>query len=271
MLIFIIDDEEIVREETRQTVQEAEPESEIVTFKNAMDALDSIKSGQVPEVVFSDIEMPGLTGLEFAVKLKSISPSTRVIFVTGYSEFAVEAFKIKVHGYLLKPLSVEDVVRELNYIPAGEQQMKNKLTVKCFGHFDVYWNGQALIFGRRQSKELLAYLIDRRGAACSADEVASVLWRDGEDSKAEKNRIRVLVNDLRNTLKDIGMERVLIREHRELAIRRDMIDCDYYRMLDGDMDALNSYRGEYMVDYSWAELTNAKLYFGNHDKRDGSF
>ena len=80
MLIFIIDDEEIVREETRQTVQEAEPESEIVTFKNAMEALDSIKSGQVPEVVFSDIEMPGLTGLEFAVKLKSISPSTRVTY-----------------------------------------------------------------------------------------------------------------------------------------------------------------------------------------------
>ena len=57
------------------------------------------------------------------------------------------------------------------------------------------------------------------------------------------------------------MDDLLIREHRELAIRRDMVDCDYYRMLDGDMDALNSYRGEYMTEYSWAELTNANLYF----------
>ena len=57
------------------------------------------------------------------------------------------------------------------------------------------------------------------------------------------------------------MDDLLIREHRELAIRRDMVDCDYYRMLEGDMDALNSYRGEYMTEYSWAELTNANLYF----------
>ena len=57
------------------------------------------------------------------------------------------------------------------------------------------------------------------------------------------------------------MDDLLIREHRELAIRRDMVDCDYYRMLEGDMDALNSYRGKYMMEYSWAELTNANLYF----------
>lgn len=87
------------------------------------------------------------------------------------------------------------------------------------------------------------------------------LWKEGNDTKAEQNRIRVIVNDLRNTLKKIGMERVLIREHRELAVRRELIDCDYYRMLEGDMEALNSYRGKYMIEYSWAELTNANLYF----------
>ena len=77
----------------------------------------------------------------------------------------------------------------------------------------------------------------------------------------EHNRIRVLINDLKKTLQSIGMEQVLIREHRELAIRKDLIDCDYYRMLEGDMDAVNSYRGEYMLEYSWAEITNADLRF----------
>ncbi len=60
------------------------------------------------------------------------------------------------------------------------------------------------------------------------------------------------------------MDDVIIRRHRDLAIRKDMVDCDYYRMLDGDMDAVNSYRGEYMIEYSWAELTNARLHFSNH-------
>ena len=85
--------------------------------------------------------------------------------------------------------------------------------------------------------------------------------RFGDELKVEHNRIRVLINDLKKTLQSIGMEHVLIREHRELAIRKDLIDCDYYRMLEGDMDAVNSYRGEYMMEYSWAEITNVDLNF----------
>ena len=46
-----------------------------------------------------------------------------------------------------------------------------------------------------------------------------------------------------------------------MAVRRDRVDCDYWRMLEGDPGALNAYRGEYMMEYSWAELTAARLYF----------
>ncbi len=261
MLIFVVDDEDRVREETLETIHKADPAAEITGFKRATDALEVIKSGKVADVVFSDIEMPGLSGLEFAVKLKELAPDTRVVFVTGYREYAIEAFKIKAHGYLLKPLSVEAVQDELKYIPEKEPVSRDKLVVKCFGHFDVFWDGKPLFFARRQSKELLAYLIDRDGAACSSSEIALALWKDGYDTKAEQNRIRVLVNDLRSTLKEIGLEDLIIRQHRDLAIRKDLVDCDYYRMLEGDMDAINSYRGEYMIEYSWAELTNAKLFF----------
>ena len=87
------------------------------------------------------------------------------------------------------------------------------------------------------------------------------MWKTEGTEKAEHNRLRVLLSDLRSTLKKIGMEEALIREHRKLAVRSDMIDCDYYRMLEGDMDALNAYHGEYMKEYSWAEITNARLEF----------
>ena len=70
-----------------------------------------------------------------------------------------------------------------------------------------------------------------------------------------------MLSDLRKTLGSIGMESLLIREHRQVAIRRDMVDCDYYRMLDGDVDALNSFNGDYMKQYSWAEMTAGELYF----------
>ena len=261
MIIFVVDDEKNVLEETKEIVTQAVPQADIQGFLRGSDALDTISEGRIPDIVFSDIEMPGISGLEFAARLKKLSADTRIIFVTSHEKYALEAFRIKAHGYLLKPLTVEDVLEELKYIPENHTAELNKFTVKCFGHFDVYWKGEPLIFTRKQSKELLAYLIDREGAACSSSQIAMALWSEGDHNKAEQNRIRVLVNDLRNTLKEIGMEELIVREHRELAVRRDMVDCDYYRMLDGDMDAVNSYRGEYMIDYSWAELTNAKLYF----------
>lgn len=262
MLIFAIDDEESILKDTQEIILKAvEGRAEIRGFKRSKDAMEAIEKGEIPDVVFADIVMPGISGLEFAVRLKKISPDTRIVFVTAHEEYAIEAFKVKAHGYVMKPLNVEDVRTELESVPFYKKSGEDKLEVKCFGHFDVLWRGEPLIFTRKQSKELLAYLIDRQGAACTSGEIAMALWKEGNDTKAEQNRIRVLVNDLRNTLKKIGMERVLIREHRELAVRRDLIDCDYYRMLEGDMEALNSYRGKYMVEYSWAELTNANLYF----------
>ena len=118
-----------------------------------------------------------------------------------------------------------------------------------------------MIFARRQTKELFAYLVDREGAACTAEEIAAALWEEENDIQAMKHRIRNLIGDIRNCLGRIGMEDVLIRERRQLALRRDRLDCDYYRMLAGDMEMVNAYRGEYMVEYSWAELTAGRLHF----------
>lgn len=262
MQIFAVDDEKNVLEDIRETLSEAAGKDAVVTtFLRGTDALSAVRDGLRPDVVFADIVMPGLSGLEFAVQMKKEAPDCRIVFVTAYEEYAIEAFRLKVLGYVMKPLRVEDVRNELEYLPKNRPENRDRLVVRCFGHFDVSWQGRPLIFARKQSKELFAYLIDRRGASCTSGEIAMALWKEGGDKKAELNRIRVLVNDLRNTLKEIGMEKVLIREHRELAVRTDLIECDYYRMLEGDMDALNSYRGEYMLEYSWAELTNGNLYF----------
>lgn len=264
MKIFVIDDEEAVLREMVRTVEKAAGDAGIVPFTRCSDALNEVERGCRPDAVFTDIEMPGISGLEFAVKLKALSPDTRIIFVTAYEQYAIRAFKIKAHGYLLKPLRTEDVQDELKYCmeepelkPAGDDD--NRLQIHCFGHFEVYCHGKPVIFERNQTRELLAYLVDRRGAACTTGQIALALWEEDGGKGAVQQRIRNLISDLRKTLRDIGMEDLIIREHRHLAIRMEMTDCDYYRMLEGDMDALNSYHGEYMKDYSWAEITNAKL------------
>lgn len=261
MLIYTVDDEENVLEESADIIKEVKPDAEILTFTRGAAALEKIAGGDRPDVVFSDIEMPGISGLEFAVKLKSASPDTRIIFLTGYEKYALEAFRLKVHGYLLKPLTKERVEEELKYVPQKQTVPAGKLSVKCFGHFDVFYDNKPVIFMRKQSKELFAYLIFRNGASCTSEEIALALWDEGSSRSSELMRIRRIISDLKASLKQIDMEKVLIREHRQLAINRDMIDCDYFRMLDGDTDAVNGFRGDFMPEYSWAEIINARLHF----------
>ena len=263
MLIFAIDDEPKMQRRLHKAIAEASPESEIRDYLLGSDAIRSIQEENLhPDIVFSDIQMPGLSGLELAVQLKKSVPDAKLVFVTGY-DFALEAYRLHVNGYIAKPVEAERVREELAYAfpPQPRPPEPDKLLVQCFGSFEVFWNGLPLAFHRKQSKELLAYLVDRRGASCTAEEVIAAIWGDEPDMKNAKQRIRNFVNDLKTTLNSIGFGDVLIRQGSSLAVKKSMLDCDYYRMLAGDMDAVNAFRGEYMEQYSWAELTKGILHF----------
>ena len=264
MRIFAIDDEQAMLEELHEAIRRAEPDAEILDFRRAGEALSAVtEQGLAPDVVFSDIQMPGMDGLSLALHLKQAAPGVKIIFTTGYEQYAVEAFRRHVNGYLMKPVE-ESMVREeldalgLTYAPLDPE----KLQVRCFGWFDVFWKGEPLLFTRTQTKELFAYLIDREGAACTAGEIISAIWEDEETVKNPKAYLRVLTQDLRSALASVGMEEVLIRAHGQWAVRTDLVDCDYYRMKKGDPAAINAYHDEYMKQYSWAEFTLAKLHFG---------
>lgn len=263
MRIFVIDDEPDVLEALCEAIAEAAPGAEICHFRRGQAALEAAaEKDRSPDVVFSDIQMPDMNGLQLAAAMKKAAPDARIVFITAYSQYALEAWKRHVHGYLIKPVTAEDIRDTLDnlHIPPAPVP-PDKLRVQCFEHFEVFWHDQPVIFMRKQSKELFAFLIDREGAACTSEEIAAALWENESDMKAAGERIRKIISDLKATLQKIGMEDVLIRQRRQLAVRRDLIDCDYYRMLEGDMIAVNAYRGEYMADYSWAELTAGRMHF----------
>ena len=285
MRIFVLDDEPIALRVSKKIVQEVMPDSQITGFGNADQVFTYVEeTGMKPDVVFSDIEMPGMSGLEFAVHLKKKCPNAVIIFVTAYSQYALEAFRLHVHGYILKPLTADRVREELEHaleernsqqqeqedlspesdLKQRQRSIQEHLKIQCFGDFEIYWKNMPLMFGRRQTKELLAFLVDRRGEACTPEEIAQALWKDNVDDPAGLSaQVRILLKDLNRVLDTIGREDIIISRGGKIAIRKDAIDCDYYRMLAGDMDAVNDYQGEYMDQYSWAEITDGKLEFGS--------
>lgn len=99
---IIADDEAPLRQFLRTRLSEVWPELVIAgEAKNGREALDLIERHR-PHIAFLDIKMPGLTGMEVAGK---IAGSCRVVFVTAYDNYAVEAFEKEAVDYLLKPIS----------------------------------------------------------------------------------------------------------------------------------------------------------------------
>ena len=260
MLIYAIDDEPNMLYLLHEAVAEAAPEAEIVDFRLGSEAVAYIENNHTsPDVVFSDIRMPGLSGLELATRLKKLSPETKLVFVTGY-DYAMDAYQLHVRGYIPKPVDAERVREELGALFPDAPAQK-RLRVRCFGSFEVFFDNRPLHFTRAQTRELFAFLVDRRGAFCSAGEAAAIIWEDADDVAKAKHRLRNLVADLNATLDAVGMGDVLIRQRNQFAVNMDRLDCDYYRMLDGDNEAANAFRGEYMEQYTWAESTKGRLAF----------
>lgn len=110
--VLIADDEPHVCKELEFIIGR-ETELKIVKVcHNGSEALAQISKLQ-PEIVFLDIEMPGVNGIQLGYYLKSMKHQPYLIFVTAYGGFAVEAFKVGARGYILKPFSEEEVREQI--------------------------------------------------------------------------------------------------------------------------------------------------------------
>ena len=259
MLIYAIDDDPGMLEALCRAIGEAAPGAAVVAFDRAEAAL--ARGGAAPDFVFTDIHLPGLDGLELAARMKRRHPAAKVVFVTAHPEHALDAWMARGDGFIVKPVTAARVRQELDYHAPAASGQPEKLEVHCFGRFEVLWRGAPLMFGRRQTKELLAYLIDRKGTVCAAEEIAATLWEDETNIGVMKTRLRQLISDLRVTLEGIGLGDMVIRRRGLLGLRLERVDCDYYRMLDGDPDAVNAFRGEYMSQYGWANFSEGNVNF----------
>ena len=265
MKFLLVDDEPLALRDVRDAIYEALPNCDIITFGSAYKATaflrEDIKSENPPiDVAFLDIELGDTNGLVLAKQLKDIAPNIHIIFVTSHDEYAVSAFQMHATGYLMKPLNPMDIERELSFI-YGEDKVKGEknIRVQTFGGFAIFVDDKLLTFKRQKAKELLACLVDRQGADITTRLACALLWEDTNYDRKLKGNFHNILADLRATLREAGVEKLLIRSYNSLAVDITRFDCDSYRFLKGDPIAVNSYQGNYLSDYSWAEFMNANF------------
>ena len=247
MKILLVDDEQLQLLRLETAVKSVISDADVVCYTNPVLAFEENKDGNI-DIAFLDIEMPKISGIQLAKKLQAINPNINIIFVTAYNEYALDAYKIHASGYITKPVHSDDIKKEIEGLrhPIGIKKTQ-KLQVKCFGSFEIFHNDVPLKFAYLKSKELFAYLVDREGASININELNAVLWEEDH-----KSYLRNLIADIKKTLKEIGDEDVFIKRHNECYIDVLKIDCDAYEYRKNNPAAIRLYRGEYMIQYSWA-------------------
>ena len=257
MRILAADDEKLMLERLMRCITEAAPEAEVISFQKATECLAYVKEEQA-DVAFLDIRMRVMDGIELAKQIKLLQPKINIIFTTGYSDYIYDAVsEIRCSGYVLKPVTTEQIVRELDNLRHPiEEQPRAKVHMQCFGNFEVFVDGKVLHLKPEKMKELLAYLVDRKGALCSNAEIIAALWEDNAD---HYDYLKKCKKALIEALAEAGCKDVLVSQWGSIGVDRDAFSCDYYDWIEGKPSVINAYQGQYMTQYSWGEMTNASL------------
>lgn len=124
--VYIADDEVWITLGLKKLLEKLNIDAWVVgTANNGLTAKEEIAHFQ-PDVVFADIRMPGLSGLELLQVIPDVSPDTKVVIISGFAEFsyAQEAVQHHAYDYLLKPIKEEELLRVMNSIinDRGEQK-----------------------------------------------------------------------------------------------------------------------------------------------------
>lgn len=255
MRILITDDEMFMCEDLKEAIERVSPGNAYFFADGYNEATDVIESESI-DVAFLDVNMPGLSGIELARRIKQISPDTNIIMVTAFEQYALQALKLFVSGYLLKPVidsELAEVLENLrNPVLEAAKQDKKKVRVRCFGNFEMFYEGEPINFTRQKAKEMLAYLVCLKGAGANRAEICANLFEDQFEDKATVY-LRKIVQSLNKDLEKLGLSDMFVHNRNYYAINTDMLDCDYYDYLAGK-DNGDGYHGEFMTRYSWAEF-----------------
>lgn len=255
MKVIAVDDEPLMLYALNKALSASKDVESIVCFSCAADSLAWIEEHPV-DMVFCDISMRGMDGMEMARQILKLQPECRIVFCTGYEEYALAALWMHASGYLLKPVTEADVQREIDYAMSMMGKKRKSVMIRCFGTFEVFVDDHPISFRRSRTKELLALLVDHQGAGMKSREIIPVLWPQESDETKAHNYLRQLFLDLRKGFEEAGVEDVVRQNSYQYTLNLQIICCDYFEYL---KTGTPDYKGEYMNQYAWAQEKRNQL------------
>lgn len=255
MVAIVIDDEVLSAEHISRLL--INTGLTVYSFTNPYEALENMQKSN-PDVVFLDIEMPGMNGLEIAEMIQAFDMDCEVIFITGHNQYAIEAFDVNALDYLLKPITPRQVTRAMDRVikrrgsrvtSANENQnLKNVIKISLFGKMSVHTGNEkkSVRFLTVKSAEVFCFMLMHKGEEVSKWRLIDAIWPDKDLDKGDinlrstvsrlnktfrENNIKVSMNSTRN-----GYQLEVLEKSMEVdAFLLEEIASDRYEINEGNM------------------------------------
>lgn len=193
-----------------------------------------------PEVVFLDIEMPRMNGIELARRLLAKKSDLHIIFTTAYGQYALNAFEVEAIDYLMKPIVDEDIVRvirRLNKAVKGNPPQKDGregkaiFPVHCFGCFEVRDHQQQVLrWPTKKAEELFAYFLVHQGRHVSKWELLELFWADVAEERGLHNLYNTIYR-IKQVLKKLSVPATIKKVNDGYILESEKVLSDLEQLL----------------------------------------
>jgi two-component SAPR family response regulator len=224
-------DDEIHALKRFERMVEKNNEVELCGLFNSGEELLAYLQEHTLDAVFLDIEMPDINGLMLSQQILDLNTDIDIVFVTAFNQHAVEAFELQAIDYIMKPLKKERLEKTITRLlkMSVVKAKPGKLFIQCFGDFEVFLNGEAIVWNNSKAKEILAFLIHKNGISVNWEKIADAVWPEYNFEKSQAN-FHSNTYLLRKKLTKEGVSEILEASRGNYRIVKEGISCDLYQL-----------------------------------------
>ncbi|MFD0697547.1 response regulator [Paenibacillus sp. GCM10027628] len=269
MKIMLVDDEPLVLNQIRRMLSGYAKISVIGSFQNAREAIARMPELQ-PDVIFFDIHLPELSGIDAVELAMEACPGVDIVFVTAYTEYAIQAFDLNAVDYLLKPLlqaRLDQTIKRLMQRRLHKQEdirSTEPSRILCLRSLRFQRSGGSPEIPKwrtAKTQDLFAYLLHHRGNIVLKETLLELLWPD-LDAKQAMKQLYTSIYHIRQCLKqmaiDVPIRNLTIQEGYVLDTSRIRVDVDEWE------NGLHQAGGGNLADSHSELLRLLELYEGDY-------
>lgn len=278
----LIDDENLALDFLEHQIKQISSLEIVGKYNDPWKAFTYIEEHPI-DIVFLDIHIPELNGIELAEKILEINPRLHIVFVTGHDDFAIQAFELNALDYVMKPVSTKRLSNTLERITNEVQetnqsnQISNQLEMTLFQRVAIIDQDNQLTcpnWRTTKVEQLYYYLLHRRGQVVEKTEIIELLWPDFDLKKAF-SQLYTAIYHIRKTIKSFDGHFQLSNTSvgYMLTLKDVSLDVEKFENIIRDEQIVSStnikeleyaislYKGDFLqgYDYFWLEGERQRL------------